>query len=1117
MQGLPALPETALGYLLPEGQNVLVVLKDSGALNRLSVALDFWDKQHHVFLDWETLPYDALSVASEIVSERIAFLFDPPSGIVLTTTAALCQKITPKSFLQGRHFNLKVGDVFDQHAQSARLIEAGYQRVTQVFESGQFAMRGDIIDIFAMGQVLPFRLDLFDDEISGIRFFDPSTQRTLSDAEFARLKDDIKTPHFPASSKVNAFCILPALEFDLEAKEIFAMRFGEMFTRISPKKIPWFQEIMAGNLPAGAQYYQPLFFTQEAWGGGTGVLDYLEGETPLVLGDGVLEQIDALHEMACRRYEERRHDLDMPQLAPDVLFFAPNETRAQLKQHPRLIVGDVRHLQVVNATFAPDRDMHFVGPTLLVAQNPARLDAISQYLKQKNTQAPLMNFQEFLSELPPLGLALGAIDGGMATKEWTILTENELFGRLILPARAKIKQGISTEFLIEHLNQITEGDLVVHIKHGIGRYQGLATLDVDEGSDEFIHLQYAGDDKIYVPVAEITQIGRYTGALDVPLAAIGSSRWDKIKQKALESIHDTAAELLGVLAQRHDTLGIEFDFDADEYARFEDAFPYQETPDQACAIASVKADMMASTPMNRLICGDVGFGKTEVAMRAAFIAVLAGYQVAVLVPTTLLCQQHFERFVNRFADFGVHIATLSRLSGKDAKATLEGLKSHRVDVVIGTHKLLQDEVSFANLGLLVVDEEHRFGVRDKAKILALKASVDTLIMTATPIPRTLNMAMSGMQDMSLITTAPARRLAIKTFVLESSDALYKEAIVREVLRGGQVFVLHNDVQSIDAFAEGLGRLLPDIKMRVAHGQMTPKALNQVMDDFYHKRFYVLVASTIIETGIDIPNANTILINRADRFGIAQLHQLRGRVGRSHQQGYCYLLVEDKKCLSGDAKKRLNAVKSANTLGAGFMLATEDLNIRGAGELLGKAQSGNMQAIGFELYTDMLERTKQALKEGRAPTLEQMYQTQEVNLHAPALIPKEYMPDAHERLLFYKKLAGTNSLDELTDHIQALKDRFGALPMPLLTLQWVHECRILSCALGISRIDATKNTIALYFVPNPAVDAKAVIDLLQSQAGFRMKGHKVSYSAPLESIATRAKKTLDILHFLTGYL
>ena len=741
-------------------------------------------------------------------------------------------------------------------------------------------------------------------------------------------------------------------------------------------------------------------------------------------------------------------------------------------------------------------------PVLIVAETAGRREILIELFKGKIDVKAYDSFEAFLAadksknnsnKLPQVGLTIAPIERGVYVPErLVVISETQLFGRQVLQTRRRRQSGVSEEFLVKSVTEITEGSPVVHIEHGIGRYNGLITLDVGDGEQEFIHLKYADDASIYVPVANLQMINRYSGGDPAlaPLHKIGSGKWDKAKQKALEQIHDVAAELLNMQARREAKVGIHFKIDPSQYELFASQFAFEETPDQANAIHAVMEDMRQNQPMDRLICGDVGFGKTEVAMRAAFIAVSAGYQVAVLVPTTLLAGQHEDNFRDRFADWPVRIETLSRFGGKKHQDTvLTDLAAGKVDIVIGTHKLLQPDVKFSNLGLMIVDEEHRFGVRHKERIKAIQTDVDSMSMTATPIPRTLNMALSGMRDMSIIATPPARRLAIKTFVMQKTDALLKEAILRELLRGGQVYLLHNDVASIERMAETVRELVPEARVGVAHGQMQERQLEQVMQQFYHKKFNVLICSTIIETGIDVPNANTIIIERADKFGLAQLHQLRGRVGRSHHQAYCYLLVPSIKGLKGDAKRRLHAIERANTLGAGFMLASEDLEIRGAGEILGKQQSGNMQAIGFSLYMDMLERATKAIKAGKEPDLSTpLSLTSEINLHSSALIPEEYLHDVHQRLLFYKRISNADDKEALTDIRTEMIDRFGTLPDQTKQLFAIHGLRIQAEPLKINKIDANSSSLTLEFAPDTPVDALAIIQLIQKDGQhYRMNG------------------------------
>ena len=1178
----------------------VVVTRDQNQLNQIETELAFCGVDAHVFPDWETLTYDELSPHQDIVSERINLLTDmPTSGVLLISVQALMHRVAPPSWLIGQHFDLSVGDQFDINTQRSLLAKAGYRAVDNVFEPGEFAVRGSIIDIFAMGQPFPLRLDLFDDEIETIRFFNPQTQRTLtvddlkvmmSGNDSSMGKESLSLLHkLPDISKpIKQFQILPAKEFPLdEGRETFRTNFAAMFPNSNSRKFELHKDVMAGIASSGLEYYQPLFFDLKDWTVESSLFAYLPSDTLFITDELINEKQADYWSQIQRRYEERRHDIDKPIVAPELLYLLSNTLNEHLNHYPRVILSARNELSTMNDASAIDEtvlesslqlseqpQLDFVqnkqqGLVTLSAQEPPQLavnhqkaEPLTELLTflelQAQTETPVLivsetagrreilielfkgkieikaydSFAAFLAadkstglnnkKLPQVGLTVAPIERGVYVPERLVLiSETQLFGRQVLQTRRRRQSGVSEKFLVKSVTEITDGSPVVHIEHGIGRYNGLITLDVGDGEQEFIHLKYADDASIYVPVANLQMINRYSGGDPAlaPLHKIGSGKWDKAKQKALEQIHDVAAELLNIQARREAKVGIHFKIDISQYELFASQFAFEETPDQASAIHAVMEDMKQNQPMDRLICGDVGFGKTEVAMRAAFIAVSAGYQVAVLVPTTLLAGQHEDNFRDRFADWPVRVETLSRFGGKKHQDTvLTDLAAGKVDIVIGTHKLLQPDVKFSNLGLMIVDEEHRFGVRHKERIKAIQTDVDSMSMTATPIPRTLNMALSGMRDMSIIATPPARRLAIKTFVMQKTDALMKEAILRELLRGGQVYLLHNDVASIERMAETIRELVPEARVGVAHGQMQERQLEQVMQQYYHKKFNVLICSTIIETGIDVPNANTIIIERADKFGLAQLHQLRGRVGRSHHQAYCYLLVPSIKGLKGDAKRRLHAIERANTLGAGFMLASEDLEIRGAGEILGKQQSGNMQAIGFSLYMDMLERATKAIKAGKEPDLSTpLSLTSEINLHSSALIPEEYLHDVHQRLLFYKRIGNADDKEALTDIRTEMIDRFGVLPDQTKQLFAVHGLRIQAEPLKINKIDANSNSMTLEFAPDTPVDALAIIKLIQANGQhYRMNGASGIRYQDADKLATPQQRVTVIQELLSYF-
>ncbi len=1157
----------------------VVVARDQNQLNQIETELAFCGVDAYVFPDWETLTYDELSPHQDIVSERINLLTDmPTSGVLLISIQALMHRVAPPSWLIGQHFDLSVGDRFDINTQRELLVKAGYRAVENVFEPGEFAVRGSIVDIFAMGQPFPLRLDLFDDEIETIRFFHPQTQRTLTADDLKTMlsgndrsmgQESLSLLHkLPDISKaIEQFQILPAKEFPLEeGKETFRLNFATMFPATSSRKFELHKDVMAGIASSGLEYYQPLFFEPTDWQQQSSLFSYLPNDALFITDELISERQADYWSQIQRRYEERRHDIDKPIVAPDLLYLASNILNEHLNHYPRVILSartelasatnQTQGLVTLSAQVPPQLPVNHqkaeplaellaflelqaqMGtPVLIVAETAGRREILIELFKGKINIQAYASFKEFLAadhtllasnnnHRPQVGLTVAPIERGVYVPERLVMiSETQLFGRQVLQTRRRRQSGVSEEFLVKSVTEMTQGSPVVHIEHGIGRYNGLITLDVGDGEQEFIHLKYADDASIYVPVANLQMISRYSGGDPAlaPLHKIGSGKWDKAKQKALQQIHDVAAELLNMQARREAKVGIHFKIDMPQYELFASQFSFEETPDQANAIHAVMHDMKQNQPMDRLICGDVGFGKTEVAMRAAFIAVSAGYQVAVLVPTTLLAGQHEDNFLDRFADWPVRVETLSRFGGKKHQETvLADLAAGKVDIVIGTHKLLQKDVKFANLGLMVVDEEHRFGVRHKERIKAIQTNVDSMSMTATPIPRTLNMALTGMRDMSIIATPPARRLAIKTFVMQKTQALMKEAILRELLRGGQVYLLHNDVASIERMAETIRELVPEARVGVAHGQMQERQLEQIMQQYYHKKFNVLICSTIIETGIDVPNANTIIIERADKFGLAQLHQLRGRVGRSHHQAYCYLLVPSIKGLKGDAKRRLHAIERANTLGAGFMLASEDLEIRGAGEILGKQQSGNMQAIGFSLYMDMLERATKAIKAGKEPDLNTpLSLTSEINLHSSALIPEEYVHDVHQRLLFYKRISNADDKAALTDIRTEMIDRFGILPDQTKQLFAVHGLRLQAEPLKINKIDAGSSSMTLEFAPDTPVDALAIIKLIQTNGQrYRMNGASgIRYNDADKLVTAQQRVTViqELLRYFSEHL
>ena len=1106
----------------------VIVASNNQHLAQLESELEFYGIKPTIFPDWEILPYDRLSPHQDIVSERLAILSHmPQKGILLISASTLAQRVAPYSWVVGEHFDIKVGQKLDLEAQKKQLVQAGYRLVDTVYDHGEFAVRGSIMDIYASGQDQPIRIDLFDDEIESLKFFDPETQRT--------------------TESLKNFTVLPAKEFPLkEGRSTFRDRYAESFPTANPKKNPIYQDVLEGIATPGLEFYLPLFFDKKLMETQSILTTYLPKNCVVITNNEVEDELINFWKEVVRRYEDRRHNIDQPILPPEELFLMPNHVLQALNQFPRILASaeafeakagvlNLAAEQPPKLAVDPKKQQpfeavkHYVDqakhPVLLVAESAGRRETLKDALRAVLGEIQTVDsFAQFQKDQLQVAITSAPLDRGLLlTNQLSVISENQLYEHRVVQRRRKRQQEVSEEFLIRSLTELSIGAPVVHIDHGVGRYAGLTTLEIDQQDHEFLQLDYADGAKVYVPVTNLHLISRYSGGDPdlAPLHKLGTDTWSKAKRKALEQIHDVAAELLHIQARRQSKPGFAFEMDHSAYMQFASGFAYEETLDQANAIEATLHDMQLAKPMDRLVCGDVGFGKTEVAMRAAFVAVQNGKQVAVLVPTTLLAQQHYESFKDRFADTAVRIEVLSRFgSNKTHLKIIEDLAEGRVDIVVGTHKILQENVQFKNLGLMIVDEEHRFGVRDKERIKALRADVDMLTLTATPIPRTLNMAFSGMRDLSIIATPPARRLAVKTFVQEHTDDSIKEAILRELLRGGQVYLLHNEVETIERAAETIRHLVPEARVAVAHGQMRERELEQVMQQFYHKDYNVLVCSTIIETGIDVPNANTIIIERADKLGLAQLHQLRGRVGRSHHQAYAYLLVPSIKHLKGDAEKRLDAIQRASTLGAGFMLATEDLEIRGAGELLGEQQSGSMQAIGYSLYMEMLEKATKAIQKGKTPNFDApLSLTAEINLHMPALIPDDYLGDVHQRLLFYKRISNTDTQEKLGNIRMELIDRFGIPPQPVKQLFSVHQIRLRAEQLGITKVDINSNGGYIEFSPDTPVQAISIIQLMQKNPSYyRMEGgQRLKVMVQLAEYDKRIQFIVELLNKLLGEL
>ncbi|HGG8314473.1 TPA: transcription-repair coupling factor [Neisseria meningitidis] len=1196
----------ALARYLPHRRLKVVLTQDAEQALRLQTAWRFF-RPHDtaVFLpDWETLPYERFSPHQDLVSERLSALWQIKSGaadVLFVPVATAMQKLPPVPFLAGRTFWLKTGQTLDIGRLKSDLVDAGYNHVSHVVAAGEFAVRGGIVDLFPMGSEMPYRIDLFDDEIDSIKTFDTETQRTISPVSEIRL--------------------LPAHEFptDNEAQKIFRSRFREEVDG-NPNDAAVYKAVSNGHFGAGVEYYLPLFFENEL----ETLFDYIGEDALFVsLGD-VHAEANRFWSDVKSRYAMAQGDETYPPLLPQYLYLSADVFAGRLKNYGQ-VLPDVSGKEYTLPDLAVNRQADeplqalkdfqtaFDGRILLCAESLGRRETMLGFLQQNGLKAkPVSDWQGFLSAHEPLmitvaplayGFKLGglqspsqqqaapasegegdaitdqtefsasatnplpsplpqereqstaAISDSLKTKSSLYPIENSLHGQIQQQpapspvgegwgegkavaaqsaiavitesdlyqyvARSRIhnrrkKHAAVSDDLLRDLAEINIGDPVVHEEHGIGRYMGLITMNLGGETNEMMLLEYAGEAQLYVPVSQLHLISRYSGQAheNIALHKLGSGAWNKAKRKAAEKARDTAAELLNLYARRAAQSGHKFEINELDYQAFADGFGYEETEDQAAAIAAVIKDLTQAKPMDRLVCGDVGFGKTEVALRAAFVAVMGGKQVAVLAPTTLLVEQHAQNFADRFADFPVKVASLSRFNNSKAtKAALEGMEDGTVDIVIGTHKLVQDDIKFKNLGLVIIDEEHRFGVRQKEQLKRLRANVDILTMTATPIPRTLSMALEGLRDFSLITTAPSRRLAVKTFVKPFSEGSVREAVLRELKRGGQVFFLHNEVDTIENMRERLETLLPEARIGVAHGQLRERELEQVMRDFLQQRFNVLLCSTIIETGIDIPNANTIIINRADKFGLAQLHQLRGRVGRSHHQAYAYLLTPE--YITKDAEKRLDAIAAADELGAGFTLAMQDLEIRGAGEILGEGQSGEMMQVGFTLYTEMLKQAVRDLKKGRQPDLDApLGITTEIKLHSPALLPESYCPDIHERLVLYKRLAVCETVQQINAIHEELVDRFGLPEQPVKTLIESHHLRLMAKELGINAIDAAGEAVTVTFGKNNNIDPTEIILLIQNDKKYRLAGaDKLRFTAEMENIEVRINTVKNVLKTL----
>ncbi len=1114
-----ALAEIATGN---RGKLLAVVTANAADAQRLLDEIPWFAPNLRVRLlpDWETLPYDTFSPHQDLVSERLATLWAATQGeldILLVPASTAVYRLAPPAFLAAYTFAFKKGETLDAEKFRSQVTLAGYAHVTQVVSPGEYSIRGGLIDLFPMGSQLPYRLDLFDDEIESIKTFDVDTQRTVYPVPEVRL--------------------LPAREFPMDDKgrTHFRQAFRETFEG-DPAKSGIYKDISQGIASAGIEYYLPLFFDETAT-----VFDYLPSDAAFVTHGDAPAAIAAFWSETRSRYNLLQGDKSRPLLPPEQLFLTDEAFFTAAKCYGRLVFSAKNEISAASALpdISVDRRAedplgklrnHLAsckGRVLLLAESAGRRETLATMLAEHGLKpAASADFAGFVAGDAPLSLGVGPLHGGFALPDLSFITETELYAGAPRRTRREAARKASFDNWLKDLTELKVGDPVVHESHGIGRYRGLIRMDLGTGEQEFLELHYANEAKLFVPVAQLHVISRYSGAEPdaAPLHTLGSGQWEKAKRKAAEQARDTAAELLTLYAARAARQGHAFEFQENDYEAFADGFGFEETNDQAQAIAAVIEDMRSGKPMDRLVCGDVGFGKTEVALRAAFCAVAGGKQVAVLCPTTLLCEQHYQTFVDRFADWPVKIAEISRFkTAKESAQALQELAEGKIDVIIGTHKLIGKDVKFNRLGLVVIDEEHRFGVRQKETLKAMRAEVDVLTLTATPIPRTLAMSMEGLRDFSVIATAPQKRLAIKTFVSKFSDGIIREAVLRELKRGGQVYFLHNEVDTIENMREKLEKLVPEARIVIGHGQMNERELERVMRDFTQQRANLLLCTTIIETGIDNPHANTILINRSEKFGLAQLHQLRGRVGRSHHQAYAYLLVQDDKAMTKQAKQRLEAIQMSEELGSGFFLAMHDLEIRGAGEVLGDNQSGEMQEVGFNLFTEMLNRAVAHLKQGKAIDSVDLTQplgiSTEINLRTPALLPDAYCPDVHERLTLYKRLANCEAADEIDALQEELIDRFGELPLQGQSLLATHRLRILVKPLCIQKLDASADQILIQFGPefskNPPIDPIRIINLIQNNRSYKLSGQdKISLLRHCPALNDKVAAVKDMIRELT---
>ncbi|WP_192877948.1 transcription-repair coupling factor [Fastidiosibacter lacustris] len=1044
------------------------------------------------FADLEILPFDHFSASEDVISSRLSTLNriqNHDQLIIIANATTLLKYLPPQSFLNQQSFVMKKGDRLDITQKKRQLETVGYQNVSQVISRGEFSVRGSILDIFPMGSDEAYRIDLFDDEIDSIRTIDLETQRS--------------------NNLIDKIQILPTQEFVLDKKSLdqFAQNWFSFLPHAKSQN-QIYQQIIKGQSISGIEFYLPLFYERLCT-----IFDYVPQKTIVHSIYNCQQALERYYQDIIIRHDQLAHDHQRPILRYDKVFLSVTDFNQKLQTFNHIKWLKNYKPKANNLITAPITDIHvhyhykepyqnlldlLNGQTfkkvIFCAESSGRKALLYENLTKLHLKLHHhTNWSEAISTDEQYIIIVAPFTQGVILNQnYAIITEFDLFAShsaINLRSR-KIKKDIENfpTVALKDLSELTIGSPVVHIEHGIARYDGLTKLDVGNQETEFLTLSFKNDEKLYVPIYALHLVSRYSGTdlEHAPISKLGSDQWEKEKEKAAKKINDVAADLLDIYAKRLLKKGYGNIFNENEYLAFCEGFPFEETPDQAIAINDVIKDMITEKPMDRLVCGDVGFGKTEVAMRAAFIAINNNKQVAILAPTTLLAQQHFENFSDRFSETGANVDVLSRFkTTREQGDAIEKINNGMIDIIIGTHKLLSDKIKFHNLGLLIIDEEHRFGVTHKEKMKALRTNIDILTMTATPIPRTLNMAFSNIRDLSVISTPPAKRLSVKTFIRQFNISIIREAIMRETLRGGQVYYLHNSVITIYDKSEQLQQIFPEIKIAVAHGQMRERELEKVMFEFQQNRYQILVCTTIIETGIDIANVNTIVIERADNFGLAQLHQLRGRVGRSHHQAYAYLLTPPDVSLTKDAKKRLEAIAETQSLGGGYMLANHDLEIRGAGEMLGKEQSGNIQSIGFNLYMDLLQKTINALQKGEtfdATKINQSFQSDaSIELRIPTLFPEEYIFDVHTRLGLYKRISSAMTSDELNQIKVEIIDRFGLLPEYGQYLFDITYLKLNATAIGIQKIEMHSSGGKISFITPLKFDPIHLIKIVQMQA------------------------------------